>query len=68
MPIVDWFPAPWGLRNDGQSAWSIRKFGWMELGFRTDYFTDLLKRHGWKTEKKEARDLPWYSVFVARRA
>src|SRR5207302_7213627 len=34
-PIADapYFPFPWGLRLEGMSVWSIRKFGWLELGF-----------------------------------
>ena len=43
-PIIDDFYCPWGVRLDGQSAWSIRKFGWLELGFRTDYFRKTLDR------------------------
>ena len=46
-PIVTDFPIPWGLRMDGQSLWSIRKFGWMELGFRDDYFHQVLAVTGW---------------------
>jgi hypothetical protein len=34
-PITDDFGEPWGLRLDGMSAWSIRKHGWLELGFQT---------------------------------
>jgi SAM-dependent methyltransferase len=47
-PIVPDFPIPWGLRMDGQSLWSIRKFGWMELGFRDDYFQQVLAVTGWR--------------------
>lgn len=46
-PIITDFPIPWGLRMDGQSLWSIRKFGWMELGFRDDYFHRVLNVTGW---------------------
>jgi protein-L-isoaspartate O-methyltransferase len=46
-PILADFPVPWGLRLDGQSLWSIRKFGWMELGFRDDYFHEALASTGW---------------------
>jgi SAM-dependent methyltransferase len=67
-PIDDLFPQPWGLRLDGMSAWSIRKFGWLELGFRTDYFRDLLARHGWRTELAVSQDVSWQRVFIARRA
>jgi hypothetical protein len=40
-PITD-FPHPWGLRLDGMSVWSIRSFGWLELGFDTAYFRNTL--------------------------
>jgi 2-polyprenyl-3-methyl-5-hydroxy-6-metoxy-1,4-benzoquinol methylase len=66
-PITDTFPLPWGLRLDGQSVWSIRKCGWLELGFRTDYFRDLLFRHGWTAEIHDSRDVPWMRAIVARR-
>jgi SAM-dependent methyltransferase len=32
-PIQPDFLYPWGLRLDGQSLWSIREHGWLELGF-----------------------------------
>lgn len=46
-PILSDFPIPWGLRVDGQSLWSVRKFGWMELGFQDDYFRRALTATGW---------------------
>jgi SAM-dependent methyltransferase len=67
-PIADDFPMPWGLRRDGRSLWAIRLFGWLELGFRTDYFLDLLARHGWVAQLHTSADVPWQRVFVARRA
>jgi SAM-dependent methyltransferase len=66
-PIHDVFPMPWGLRLDGQSLWAIRKNGWLELGFRTDYFLDLLERHGWTAEVLPLADVAGMHVFVARR-
>jgi 2-polyprenyl-3-methyl-5-hydroxy-6-metoxy-1,4-benzoquinol methylase len=66
-PISNDFPYPWGLRFDGLSAWSIRKCGWLELGFRVDYFRDLLARHGWNLEMRTSLDLPWSTVCIARR-
>jgi SAM-dependent methyltransferase len=36
------FPEPWGLRLDGPSLFDIRTKGWLELGFREDFFLDLL--------------------------
>lgn len=46
-PILESFPVPWGVRLDGQSLWSVRKFGWMELGFQDDYFRNALKVTDW---------------------
>ena len=34
-------PYPWGLRMDGLSIWSIRRWGWLELGFQQSYFQRL---------------------------
>jgi 2-polyprenyl-3-methyl-5-hydroxy-6-metoxy-1,4-benzoquinol methylase len=66
-PIDDHAAFPWGMRTDGQAAWSIRKFGWMELNFRTDFFLDLLDRHGWTSERFFSKDVGWQNVLVARR-
>lgn len=46
-PVMADFPQPWGLRLDGNSLWAIRKNGWLELGFRADYFRQALARTGW---------------------
>ena len=67
-PIEDDFRVPWGIRLDGLSVYSIRKFGWLELGFRTDYFVGLLKGHGWALRCLPSRDVPWQKVFVAERS
>ncbi len=66
-PVTDDFPVPWGLRLDGMSVWSTRKYGWLELGFRTDYFRDLLRRHGWNCEIIESQDVAWMRVIAARK-
>jgi SAM-dependent methyltransferase len=72
-PIADDFPVPWGLRPDGESLWSIRRHGWLELGFQERYFRDLLARHGWRVEKSSCAELTgahtgWGTIFTARRA
>jgi 2-polyprenyl-3-methyl-5-hydroxy-6-metoxy-1,4-benzoquinol methylase len=67
-PITDDCPVPWGLRLDGMSVWSTRKYGWLELGFRTDYFRELLRKHGWKSEVLESHDVAWMRAIIARRA
>jgi SAM-dependent methyltransferase len=66
-PIADDFYCPWGVRLDGQSVWSIRKFGWLELGYRTDYFRATLRRFGWNLTIHQSHDVPWMRVYVARR-
>lgn len=67
-PIYDDFAMPWGVRRDGRSLWGSSEHGWLELGFRTDYFLGLLARHGWRAEVFDSADAPWQRVFVARRA
>lgn len=46
-PIDGRFATPWGIRLDGESLFVARRFGWMELGFRSDFFEELLSRTGW---------------------
>lgn len=63
-PIAPEFPMPWGLRLDGCSLWSIRKFGWLELGFRDDYFREVLLRTGFNAQKI-SKDQGLLSTWVA---
>jgi len=46
-------PYPWGLRLDGFSLFCARKFGWMELGFQSDFFIELLMSTGWRLVKHD---------------
>jgi 2-polyprenyl-3-methyl-5-hydroxy-6-metoxy-1,4-benzoquinol methylase len=47
-PISSGFDRPWGVvRNDGETILQIRRLGWLELGFRLDFFRDILMRTGW---------------------
>jgi 2-polyprenyl-3-methyl-5-hydroxy-6-metoxy-1,4-benzoquinol methylase len=46
-PINRDFTVPWGIRLDGESLFVARKWGWMELGFHSDFFAELLSRAGW---------------------
>ncbi len=64
-PIVDDYPVPWGLRMDGESLWAIRKHGWLELGFRSDYFRQALKQYGFKSLRHASADLGHISVWEA---
>lgn len=66
-PISHDFEDPWGLRFDGESLWAIRKNGWLELGFRPDYFEKTLARFGWSSTQVDCGDTGWGAVVVARR-
>jgi SAM-dependent methyltransferase len=50
-PVHD-MPFPWGPRLDGLSVWSSRTYGWLELGFRTRYFDEALRRTGWRGTRR----------------
>jgi SAM-dependent methyltransferase len=45
-PIFQEFSFPWGIRYDGEALWAVMFNGWLELGFREDFFIDLLFKHG----------------------
>jgi|SRR5690348_6680237 len=64
-PIV---PYPWGLRMDGLSLWAIRRQGWLELGFRVDYFKDLLRRSGWTHQRVPSLCSPGADIWICRHA
>ncbi|MDO9707550.1 class I SAM-dependent methyltransferase [Paracraurococcus lichenis] len=66
-PITPDFPMPWGLRLDGNSLWAIRKNGWLELGFREDYFARALAETGWHGLRRGCADPDWMTVWEARR-
>lgn len=65
-PITSDFPKPWGLRLDGPSVFEIRSKGWLELGFREDFFLELLARTGWTVTKRSFP--PVIDIFVAKAA
>jgi SAM-dependent methyltransferase len=48
---VDLLAYPWGPRLDGLSLWSMRRYGWLELGFDERYFAEALRRTGWRARK-----------------
>jgi SAM-dependent methyltransferase len=66
-PIVEDFPVPWGVRLDGLSVWSMRRFGWLELGFELGWFRALLEGAGWDVTYEKSADVAWQRVLVARR-
>lgn len=45
-PISDDLRFPWGLRYDGESLWAIMCNKWLELGFHSDFFSEMLLRNG----------------------
>jgi SAM-dependent methyltransferase len=67
-PVFADFPVPWGVRLDGESLWAIRHNGWLELGFRTDFFHEMARRQGWLTRPWNlVPSLQTGTVHVARR-
>jgi 2-polyprenyl-3-methyl-5-hydroxy-6-metoxy-1,4-benzoquinol methylase len=66
-PIVEDFPVPWGVRLDGLSVWSMRRFGWLELGFELGWFRALLDSAGWDVSYEKSADVAWQRALVARR-
>jgi SAM-dependent methyltransferase len=65
--VMDDFPVPWGLNPAGDALWCVRRCGWLELGFRTDYFLGLLARHGWRGQVVNPAPGLCPPLFVARR-
>ncbi len=66
---VQEMPYPWGPRLDGLSLWSMRTYGWLELGFDPGYFRRALARTGWRARRHRlGRRRPKAEVFVARAA
>lgn len=61
-------PYPWGIRLDGLSVYSIRKWGWLELGFQAPYFTELLKDTGWKLSRQNLGITGQSDVWIASRS
>ncbi len=45
-PISEEISFPWGLRYDGESLWAIMCNKWLELGFHSDFFSEMLIRNG----------------------
>jgi SAM-dependent methyltransferase len=58
--VYDDFYTPWGVRLDGAATFMTAQNGWLELGFRRDFFTAELECRGfsvaWET-------LPWLGAY-----
>lgn len=60
-------PYPWGIRLDGMSIWSIRRFGWMELGFDINFFMKILSEYGFVSERISSGVSPLTNMIIANR-
>lgn len=67
-PISPDYAFPWGIRPDGMAIWSVRKFGWLELGFREDYFLETLRRTGWNATFHPLTGYPLATCYRATKA
>lgn len=66
---VQEMPYAWGPRLDGLSLWSMRTYGWLELGFSPAYFRRALGRTGWQSRRHPGGSgRPRSDVVVARAA
>jgi SAM-dependent methyltransferase len=58
--VYDDFYAPWGVRLDGSAAFMAAQQGWLELGFRRDFFTEQLESRGFEVGWEV---LPWLGAY-----
>lgn len=58
---------PWGPRLDGLSINAMRIHGWCELGFREDYFVELLLRSGYLCTFHPCTATAIGNCYIARR-
>jgi len=61
-------PYPWGLRLDGPSLFYIRRYGWLELGFRENYLREALRREGWSLSRIPSPVPEVPDLYVASRS
>ena len=60
-------PYPWGIRLDGISVWSMRRFGWLELGFESTFFMKMLSDAGFSSEYRYSDVSPLTSLIISRK-
>jgi len=66
--IYDDFYVPWGVRLDGAAAFMAAQQGWLELGFRRDFFEAELAARGFTSTWDVLGWLgPYGTVLVADR-
>lgn len=61
------FPYPWGVRIDGMSVYSTRKFGWLELGFEMNYFTEMMRSNGFEIKEYKSDMSPLSRILLGRK-
>ena len=61
-------PFAWGPRCDLLSLYAMRRYGWMELGFRESYFYEVAERAGWIVSKDACALTSRGTTYVLRRA
>jgi 2-polyprenyl-3-methyl-5-hydroxy-6-metoxy-1,4-benzoquinol methylase len=59
-------PFPWGPRVDLLSVRAMRTHGWMELGFREEYFLELMERSGWAVTRHDCPQTIRGMLWLAR--
>jgi SAM-dependent methyltransferase len=59
--------SPWGIRLDGMSVWSIRRFGWMELGFDINFFIKLLSDYGFISVRIFSDISPLTNLIISKK-
>jgi 2-polyprenyl-3-methyl-5-hydroxy-6-metoxy-1,4-benzoquinol methylase len=64
---VTFFPYPWGIRTDGLSLWSIRKYGWLELGFSRGYWYNMLRESGFSVTRYHNRFAHIAQLYVCQK-
>jgi SAM-dependent methyltransferase len=64
---ADAVPFPWGMRLDALSLQAVKNYGWMELGFRENYFLEALARAGWQAERIDSKTNGRGTCYVAKR-
>ena len=61
------FSQPWGLRLDGLSLWSIRKHGWLELGFNRSFWQRCLEKHGFSWQRTKLRGHSIADLYICQK-
>ena len=64
---ITYFPSPWGLRLDGHSLWAIRRHGWLELGFDSQYFKEVLTKVGFDSTLYRDRNYHIAKCILAKK-